>query len=308
MALLEVNDLVKRFGPVRAVDGVSFQLEPGETLALVGESGCGKTTIGRCLLRLLEPDAGQIRFEERDVLRLRGRRLRDWRQRVQIIFQDPFASLNPRMTIGQALAEPLRIHGLCSGKAVAVRVGELLETVGLRPNHAGHYPHEFSGGQRQRVVIARALAVRPRLIVADEPVSALDVSVQAQIINLLFDLQRQLQLSFLFISHNLAVVRHMAQRTAVMYLGRIVEIGPSTEVFAAPRHPYTQALLSAVPVPDPTRPRQRLLLTGEVPDPRSVPSGCRFHPRCPHVMTECQQSDPLLRSCTDRQQAACYLV
>jgi oligopeptide/dipeptide ABC transporter ATP-binding protein len=306
--LLEVTDLVKRFGPVRAVDGVGFQLGPGETLALVGESGCGKTTVGRCLLRLLEPDAGQVRFEGEDVLRLRGRKLRAWRQRVQIVFQDPFASLNPRMTIGQALAEPLRIHGLCSGKAVAVRVGELLETVGLRADHAGHYPHEFSGGQRQRVVIARALALGPKLIVADEPVSALDVSVQAQIINLLIDLQRQLQLSFLFISHNLAVVRHMAQRTAVMYLGRIVEIGPSADVFAAPRHPYTQALLSAVPVPDPTRPRQRLLLTGEVPDPRNVPSGCRFHPRCPHVMAECQQSDPALRRCTERQQAACYLV
>ncbi len=308
MSWLQVDHLVKHFGPVRAVDGVSFGIERGQTLALVGESGCGKTTIGRCILRLLEPDQGRITLDGQDVLALSGRALRTWRRRIQIVFQDPFASLNPRMTVGQALTEPLWIHGICSWKEIRSRVGQLLETVGLRADHARHYPHEFSGGQRQRVVIARALAVKPELIVADEPVSALDVSVQAQIINLLIDLQRQLGLAFLFISHNLAVVRHLAHRTAVMYLGRIVESGPSEEVFRTPRHPYTQALLSAVPVPDPTRPRQRLLLTGDVPDGSNIPSGCRFHPRCPQVMPECSSIDPAWERWPGHQEAACHLV
>jgi oligopeptide transport system ATP-binding protein len=307
-ALLQVHDLVKTFGDVRAVDGVSFTIERGQTLALVGESGCGKTTVGRCLLRLLQPDSGRILFEDQDVLRLSGRKLRRWRQRVQIVFQDPFASLNPRLTVGQTLGEPLWIHGLCTRREIGRRVGELLETVGLRPDYASHYPHEFSGGQRQRVVIARSLALRPQLIVADEPVSALDVSVQAQIINLLMDLQQQFGLTYLFISHNLAVVRHMAQRTAVMYLGRIVESGSSTGVFERPRHPYTQALLSAVPAPDSTRKRQRLLLLGEVPNARAIPPGCRFHPRCPHALEECGHIDPPLESWAGEQLAACHLL
>jgi oligopeptide/dipeptide ABC transporter ATP-binding protein len=304
--LLEVHDLVKRYGAVRAVDGVNFSVEAGETLALVGESGCGKSTTGRCLLGLLRPDAGEVFFE--------GRNRRDWRggdatllkRRVQMVFQDPFASLNPRMTVGQMLAEPLWIHRLCFRPQLAARVAALLELVGLPAEYAGRHPHELSGGQRQRVVIARALALEPRLIVADEPVSALDVSVQAQILNLLLDLQERLGVAYLLIAHNLQIVRRFARRTAVMYLGRIVEYGPTEAIFTQPRHPYTQALLSAVPEADPTRQRRRSLLTGEPPDPRAVPGGCRFHPRCSQALPGCRLSDPSLLPIGE-QQAACLL-
>jgi phosphonate C-P lyase system protein PhnK len=302
--LLQVENLVKHFGAVRAVDGVSLALSPGETLALVGESGCGKSTLGRCVLRLIEPTAGSVRFDGRDVLRSSRGKLRELRREMQIVFQDPFAALNPRMTVGQSVAEPLLVHRLCPRDEFPKRVAGLLEMVGLRPEHAGRYPHEFSGGQRQRVVIARALATGPRLIVADEPVSALDVSVQAQVLNLLHDLQQRLGVAYLFVAHNLAVVRHIAHRTAVMYLGKIVEVGPTEEVFARPKHPYTQALLSAVPVPDPARQRRRIVLTGEVPSPRDVPKGCRFHPRCPLATEECRGAEPALTN--EAHAAACY--
>jgi phosphonate C-P lyase system protein PhnK len=302
--LLEVENLVKHFGDVRAVDGVSLALRPGETLALVGESGCGKSTLGRCVLRLIEPTAGRVRFDGRDVLSLPRRDLRDLRRRMQIVFQDPFAALNPRLTVGQAVAEPLLVHRLCPKSEFPKRVAGLLEMVGLRPDCAGRHPHEFSGGQRQRVVIARALATGPQLIVADEPVSALDVSVQAQVLNLLHDLQQRLGVAYLFVAHNLAVVRHIAHRTAVMYLGRVVEIGPTEDVFARPQHPYTQALLSAVPEPDPTRARRRIVLGGEVPSPRDVPAGCRFHPRCPLATAQCRTAEPALAA--EAHAAACY--
>jgi oligopeptide transport system ATP-binding protein len=307
-ALLEVTGLVKRFGPVRAVDGVSFSLDPGETLALVGESGCGKSTTGRCLLRLIEPDAGAVRFEGADILDLRGRRLQELRQKLQIVFQDPLAALNPRLTAGQAIGEPLYVHGICRRADVRQRVAELLAVVGMSADHAGHYPHQLSGGQRQRVVIARALALKPRLIVADEPVSALDVSVQAQVLSLLLDLQERLGVAYLFISHNLGVVRHIARRTAVMYLGRIVEVGPTAELFARPRHPYTQALLAAVPRLDPAGARRPLPLVGETPSARRLPSGCRFQPRCPVAVPECKEIEPLLRDCAEGHQAACHLA
>jgi oligopeptide transport system ATP-binding protein len=302
--LLEVNYLVKHFGAVRAVDGVSLAIYPGETLALVGESGCGKSTLGRCVLRLIEPTAGGVRFGGRDVLSLSRGDLRDLRREMQIVFQDPFAALNPRMTVGQSVAEPLLVHRLCPKNEFPKRVAALLEMVGLRPEYADRHPHEFSGGQRQRVVLARALATGPRLIVADEPVSALDVSVQAQVLNLLQDLQQRLGVAYLFVAHNLAVVRHIARRTAVMYLGRVVEIGPTEEVFARPNHPYTRALLSAVPVPDPARRRQRIVLTGEVPSPREVPRGCRFHPRCPLATEECRGAEPALTK--ETHATACY--
>jgi oligopeptide/dipeptide ABC transporter ATP-binding protein len=306
--LLEVHHLVKHFGVVRAVDDVSFTIGEGETFALVGESGCGKTTTGRCLLHLMKPTSGEIRFEGKDVSRLAGAALRQFKQQMQIVFQDPFSSLNPRFSVGRTIGEPLAIHGLCPRADIPKRVAELLETVGLRPEHAHRYPHEFSGGQRQRIGIARSLALNPRLIVADEPVSALDVSVQAQIINLMVDLQKRLGVAYLFISHNLPVVRHIAHRTAVMYLGRIVESGPTAQLFAEPRHPYTQALLSAAPVPDPTRARGRILLTGEVPSPREIPLGCRFHPRCPHTRDRCKQAEPALEDQGDGAQAACWLL
>jgi oligopeptide/dipeptide ABC transporter ATP-binding protein len=291
--LLRVRDLTKHFpirtgmlrrvtGAVKAVDGVSFDIAPGETLALVGESGCGKTTTGRAILRLVEPTAGTIAFDGTDVRALRGETLRRMRRRMQIVFQDPYGSLNPRMTVGAAIREGLIVHDIARGAEADKRVARLLDEVGLRAEAATRYPHEFSGGQRQRIGIARALAVEPSFIVCDEPVSALDVSVQAQVVNLLRDLQRQRGLSYLFIAHDLAVVAHMADRVAVMYLGKIVELAPRRALFASPLMPYTQALLSAVPVPDPTAKRGRLLLPGEPPSPANPPSGCVFHPRCPH--------------------------
>jgi peptide/nickel transport system ATP-binding protein len=305
--LLEVRDLVKHYTasglfargapPVRAVDGVSFDVARGETLALVGESGCGKSSVGRTVLRLQEPTGGEARFEGVDVFGLDRIALRRLRRRMQIIFQDPYGSLNPRMTVGAAIAEGIEIHRLATGPEVGRRVSALLEEVGLDPAYGRRYPHEFSGGQRQRIGIARALAVEPSFIVCDEPVSALDVSVQAQVLNLLADLQRDRGLSYLFIAHDLAVVRQIAQRAAVMYLGRIVEAGPTEALLAAPRHPYTVALLSAVPEPDPSRRRSRIILTGDLPSPSNPPPGCPFHTRCfhPSRSVRCRTEVPMLR-------------
>lgn len=316
--LLTVRDLAKHFpirsgflqrttGAVRAVDGVSFDVHAGETLALVGESGCGKTTTGRSILRLIEPTAGRVQFAGVDVLALRGEALRRMRQKMQIIFQDPYGSLNPRMTVGAAIKEGLIVHHLAEGSAADTRVATLLDEVGLRSEYAARYPHEFSGGQRQRIGIARALAVEPSFIVCDEPVSALDVSVQAQVVNLLRDLQRDRGLSYLFIAHDLAVVAHMADRVAVMYLGRIVELAPRKTIFSTPLMPYTQALLSAVPVPDPTATRQRILLVGDPPSPANPPSGCVFHPRCSHPLknAECAQVVPPLEEKSPGHFVAC---
>ena len=305
-ALLEVAGLSKQFpvksgvfgrtsGHVRAVDGVDFEVREGETLAIVGESGCGKSTVGRLVLRLIEPSAGSVHFEGDDLLALDQDQLRARRRRLQVIFQDPYASLNPRMTVGAMLGEPLWLHRLVGNETQRrERVGELLELVGLRPDHARRYPHEFSGGQRQRLAIARALAVEPRLIVADEPVSALDVSIQAQVINLMRSLQQRFGLAYIFISHDLAVVKHIADRIAVMYLGKIVETATTDELFRRPRHPYTRALLSAVPLPDPTAVRERALLEGDIPSAMNPPPGCRFHTRCRFAKESCRRDEPVL--------------
>ena len=308
VTLLEVQDLAKHYpvkkglvmsktvGTVRAVDGVSFKLARGETLALVGESGCGKSTTARLVLRLIEPTTGQVWFEGQDITAMDGAPLRALRRRMQIVFQDPFASLNPRMTVGDILEEPLVVHEIGNATERKARVNELLGLVGLAPYHAQRYPHEFSGGQRQRIGIARALAVEPALMVCDEPVSALDVSIQAQVVNLLKDLQERLGLSYLFIAHDLAVVKHMADRVAVMYLGKIVELSPKDELFLAPLHPYTRTLLSAIPRPDPHRKTARQIPGGDVPSPMNPPSGCRFHTRCAWATDICKVEDPVLRN------------
>jgi oligopeptide transport system ATP-binding protein len=316
--LLEVTDLVKhyavrggvlrrRIGTVHAVDGVSFSLATGETLGLVGESGCGKSTVARSVLRLIEPSSGAIRLDGTDITRLGKTALRPHRRSMQIVFQDPFASLNPRMTAGDIVGEPLDVHGLATGQQKRDRVGELFEQVGLRPDQMKNYPHQFSGGQRQRICIARALSLGPKLIVCDEPVSALDVSIQAQVINLLIDLQRRHGFSYLFIAHDLAVVAHISHRVAVMYLGRIVEIADKRELFANPRHPYTQALLASVPVADPKARRLAPLIDGDVPSPINPPAGCAFHTRCRHVMDRCRVERPVLAGTAPRHQVACWL-
>jgi oligopeptide/dipeptide ABC transporter ATP-binding protein len=316
--VLEIEGLKKHFpvkgrflgrasAPVRAVDGVSFSISKGETLGLVGESGCGKSTVGRAILRLLAPTGGSIRVAGQDITHLSNREMRPFRRELQIIFQDPFSSLNPRMTVGDIVGEPLRTHGLANGKACEAQVAQLFDRVGLSRAQMRNYPHQFSGGQRQRIGIARALALNPKLIVCDEPVSALDVSIQAQVINLLMDLQRDLGLSYLFISHNLAVVEHISHRIAVMYLGRIVETADKATIFTRPGHPYTEALLAAIPVPDPNIRNLTPALQGDVPSPVHPPSGCHFHTRCPYAVERCKLETPLLREIAPGQQVACHL-
>jgi oligopeptide transport system ATP-binding protein len=317
-ALLEISDLVKHYpvrggilrrkvGTVHAVDGVSFTLGVGETLGMVGESGCGKSTVARSILRLVEPTSGSIRLNDRDITHLGKAELREHRRSMQIIFQDPFASLNPRMRAGDIVGEPLSVHGIATGSARRERVAELFDQVGLRPDQMQNYPHQFSGGQRQRICIARALSLGPDLIVCDEPVSALDVSIQAQVINLLIDLQRKHDFSYLFIAHDLAVVAHISHRVAVMYLGRIVEIAEKHELFANPRHPYTQALLSSVPVADPKTKSLKPLIDGDVPSPINPPSGCAFHTRCRYVMDRCKIETPVLTETGAQHRVACWL-
>jgi oligopeptide/dipeptide ABC transporter ATP-binding protein len=316
--VLAVEGLAKRFpvrrgllgrveGEVHAVDGVSFTIGQGETLGLVGESGCGKSTVGRTVLRLLQPTAGRIRLDGVDITQLDRAAMRDHRRRMQIIFQDPYSSLNPRMTAGDIVGELLEAHGVARGAAKRTRVLELFDRVGLRAAQIDNYPHEFSGGQRQRIGIARALSLNPALIVCDEPVSALDVSIQAQVVNLLKDLQRDLGLAFLFIAHDLAVVKYISHRVAVMYLGRIVEMAPRRTLFGAPRHPYTESLMAAVPVADPTLRRERRILQGDVPSPVDRPMGCHFHTRCPYAEARCRVEAPALREIASGHQVACHL-
>jgi oligopeptide transport system ATP-binding protein len=317
--LLSVRSLTKYFvvkggvfsrevDRVHAVDGVSIDIAAGRTLGLVGESGCGKSTTGRCILRLIEPTGGEIRFDGRDITKLDGEELRSLRREMQIIFQDPYASLNPRHTVGSIIGEALIIHRLArTRRELEDRVVQLLETVGLQADHMRRYPHEFSGGQRQRIGIARALAVEPRLIVCDEPVSALDVSIQAQVINLLEDLQKKFNLTYLFIAHDLSVVEHISDRVAVMYLGRVVETASARELYDNPRHPYTEALLSAVPIPDPKVKRKRIVLKGDVPNPIRPPSGCHFHTRCPIAVARCRSEIPALEPTRDGHLVACHL-
>ena len=319
--LLEVKNLVKYFpvrggvfsrvrAQVRAVDGISFDIEEGETLGLVGESGCGKSTAGRSILRLLEPTSGEIKFRGTNIVGLEREKMRLLRREMQIIFQDPYASLNPRMTVGSIVGEPLTIHKIAKGKERDKKVAAILEKVGLRPEHMRRYPHEFSGGQRQRIGIARALALNPKLIIADEPVSALDVSIQAQVINLLEDLQKEFGIAYLVISHDLSVVQHICDRIAVMYLGEIVEIADADELVMSSRHPYTEALLSAVPVPDPgaLNKKKRILLRGDVPSPVNPPSGCRFHTRCPYKEDKCSAEVPPLRVISGGHMTACHFA
>ncbi len=319
--LIVVRNLVKYFpihagvfsrhvGDVKAVDGIDFEIRRGETLGLVGESGSGKTTAGRVILRLVPATHGEVDFEGRDILTLPRKELRSLRKQMQIIFQDPYASLNPRMTVGDIIREPLAIHHIARGKAADQRTQELLAMVGLQPYHANRYPHEFSGGQRQRIGIARALAVDPKFIVADEPVSALDVSIQAQVINLLQDLQKQLGLTYLFIAHDLSVVRHISSRVAVMYVGKIVEIADRDRLYDNPLHPYTQALLSAIPIPDPAvdARRRRIILSGDIPSPVNPPSGCRFHTRCPVAFDRCKTEIPAFNEYEPGHRAACHWV
>jgi oligopeptide/dipeptide ABC transporter ATP-binding protein len=312
--LVQIRNLVKYFPVensddiVRAVDDVSFSILAGETLGLVGESGCGKSTVGRCILRLYEPTSGEVLFEGRNIYDLPHKEMQKLRREMQIIFQDPYASLNPRLSILSIVSEPLKIHGIGNKAEQKERVAELLSKVGLDPDYMYRYPHEFSGGQRQRIGIARALALNPKLIICDEPVSALDVSVQAQVVNLLQDLQEEFGLTYLFISHGLAVVEHISQRVAVMYLGKIVEIAEAKELYENPLHPYTQALLSAIPIPDPKNPRDRIVLQGDVPTPINPPSGCRFRTRCPRAIGDCAKIEPKLKEISVGHYAACIRI